>query len=89
MPLIVPELVTLIKKWAPALMFPQSFLVDDTLEPGRPTSFSSVLLVYVKVQEEKIINRNTKMLMTSVEPIAKENNSNSYSNMDKAAGMLI
>jgi len=39
MPLIVPELVTLIKKWAPALMFPQSFLVDDTLEPVDPQVF--------------------------------------------------
>lgn len=37
--LIVPQLVTLIKKWAPSLMFPQVFLVDDTLEPVDPQVF--------------------------------------------------
>ena len=37
--LITPELVTHIKKWANALLFPQVFLVDDTLEPVDPQVF--------------------------------------------------
>ncbi len=36
MPLVVPELVTLIKRNAVYLKFPQVFLVDDTLEPVDP-----------------------------------------------------
>lgn len=39
MNLIEPQLVTLIKKWANGLMFPQVFLVDDTLEPVDPQVF--------------------------------------------------
>lgn len=37
--LITHELVTRIKMWAPALLFPQVFVVDDTLEPVDPQVF--------------------------------------------------
>lgn len=37
--LIVPGLVTLIKKWSVGLTFPEVFLVDDTLEPVDPQVF--------------------------------------------------
>lgn len=39
MPLITPQLVTLIKKNARDLLFPRVFLVDDTLEPADPQVF--------------------------------------------------